>query len=138
MSKGINHSCANVWRAIARAGQWASLGSVVNDWDGVYSAGEVAEHLDTLVQGGFLEVGESHRDGDMYAYTPECHQLPGETLRPVAGRIDFESTVAAPRRNDVMNTVYTPPQQTYRPGAMDYQQCPSLHMGKRHPFRSHA
>lgn len=138
MSKGITHSCANVWRGIARAGRWFNLAAIVKDWDGVYSAVEVSEHLSTLVHGGFLEAGESQRDGDMYAYTPKCLQLPGESLQPVAGVVDFKGTVAAPRRNDVMNSVYTPAPSTARQGAMDYLQCPSLHMGKRHPFRSMA
>lgn len=136
MSKGITHACANVWRAIARSGQWASLGSVVHDWDGIYSSGEVAEHLNTLVHGGFLEVGESRRDGDVYAYTGKCSQLPGETLLPVAGCMDFTGSVAAPRRNDVMNSVYTPDKENHRAGAFDHLQHPSMFLGKRHPTRS--
>ena len=138
MAKGITHSCANIWRGIARAGIWQSLPSVVADWKPVYSEEEVTEHLHTLQRGGFLELGKSHRDGDVYAYTPKCHQLPGETLLPVAGVIDRAGVPAAPRQNDLMRSVYVPEQPSYRPNAMDHERCPSLHMGKRLPFRSAA
>lgn len=136
MSKGITHSCANVWRAIARAGNWASRDSIVHDWSGVYTPAEVDEHLETLVSGGFLELGESKRDGDMFAYTDKCHQLPGETLLPAARDLDFKGSVAEPRRNDVMNSVYRPQTENFRPGAFDHAQCPSMHMGRRHAFGS--
>ena len=141
MAKGITHSCANTWRAIARAGGWHSLQRVAKDWDGIYAESEIRESLETLQRSGFLELGESRRHGGMYAYTAKCHQLPGETLLPVTasdGEPDAVTTVAAPARNDVMNTVYTPPQPIYRAGALDYQACPSLHMGKRRAFRSEA
>jgi len=44
--------------------------------------------------------------------------------------------VAQPRRVSMFGPVYMPPKVALRPGAMDYATVPSLHMGRRHQFRS--
>ncbi len=141
MSKGITHSCANIWRSIARAGKWESHTAICAWWDGIYSEEEVNEHLVTLVMGSFLEEGESLRHGAMFAYTPNCHPLPGESIAAVASTncdTDTASEVVPPAQRNVMDTVYLPPSPNYRPGAQDYLAYPSLHMGKRRAFRSEA
>ncbi|MGE0333197.1 MAG: hypothetical protein AB7P37_21160 [Ramlibacter sp.] len=48
---------------------------------------------------------------------------------------DF-ANVAQPRRMSMFGPVYRPTTTAMRPGAMDYAAVPSLHMGKRHTFRS--
>jgi hypothetical protein len=132
MSKGITYSCANVWRAIARAGGWWSVLRTARDWAGVFSMDEIEEHLVTLKRAGFLEAKQHPREGTVYAYTARCQVLPGETLAPVATATqDGGQAVLEPYRPSVMSSVYRPAPATYRPGAMDHLQCPSLHMGKR-------
>lgn len=141
MAKGITHSCANVWRGVAQAGGWWSVARIASDWDGVYAAEEVAEHVATLKRGGFLQEAESRRHGALYAYTIGCHQLPGETLTPVtaeACHTEDNASIVPPPQHDVMHTFYKPSHPTYRPDAMDHQACPSLHMGKRRAFRGEA
>lgn len=136
MSKGITHSCANVWRAIARAGGWWSVLRTAREWAGVFSMHEITEHLATLKRAGFLEAKEHPREGTVYAYTASCHVLPGECLAPVTSLLQ-EAGQAAPQpfRSGVMTSVYKPSQPVYRPGALDHLECPSLQMGKRTPYR---
>lgn len=141
MAKGITHSCAHVWRHIARAGGWWSVLRVAREWDGVFSMDEIAEHLVTLERGGFLKSTDVRREGTVYGFTAECLPLPGESIRPVTSQPDA-ATAAAPvptaPRPENMTGRYVPPKQVYRPGSMDYAQCPSLHMGQRRAFRSEA
>jgi hypothetical protein len=111
MCKGITHSCANVWRAIARAGGWFCAQRAAKDWEGVYEREEIAGHLNTLNRGGFLEAKHTRREGVVYAYTVACKPLPGETLLPVtpaASDPGYEAQPAAPRRIDLMNSTYEP------------------------------
>ena len=144
MAKGITHSCAHIWRHIARAGGWWSLLRVSREWEGVFSMEEIAEHLVTLSRCGFLAAMEYHREGTVYAYTPQCRQLPGETLVPVTSGVPAAATsvsasvpVSAPKR-DVMTGAYVPPPMpTTRSGALDHARYPSLLQGKR-SFRSNA
>lgn len=46
--------------------------------------------------------------------------------------------LAQPRRVSMFGPVYQPPRAAMRPGAMNYADVPSLHMGQRRPFRSAA
>lgn len=142
MAKGITHSCANIWRSIARAGGWWSALRLVRDWSGIYSLDEVIEHMGTLKRGGFLEAMETRREGTVMAYTTRCTPLPGETLAPVTPSADEPvaiTTVAAERQHDELErSVYTPPQPTYRVDALDHTRCPSLQMGKRRAFQGGA
>lgn len=140
MSKGITHSCANIWRGIARPGGWWSLQRVATDWEGVFCLAEIEEHLATLKRGGFLASGTDHKGGTVYAYTAQCRPLPSEKLLAVTTSWPAAppTPLVPPAQTDVMSGHYTPPRQTFRPGAMDYAQCPSLHMGQRRAFRSAA
>lgn len=136
MSKGITHSCAHVWRGIARAGGWWSVLRTAREWDGVFSIDEVVEHLVTLQRGSFLVAMEYRREGTVYAYTAQCKLLPGESLVPVTTPLqEAVQDVPPSPHHDVMASAYVPPQATYRPGALNHMQCPSLHMGKRTPYR---
>ncbi|MFT4243533.1 MAG: hypothetical protein QM569_14770 [Acidovorax sp.] len=148
MAKGITLSCGHIWRGIARAGGWWSLLRVAREWDGVFGLAEIEEHLTTLARGGFLEATQHQREGTVYAYTTRCHVLPGDGLVPVTPSPSQAApapmvqaapapVVQAPQR-DVMRTFYTPPKPTYRPGALDYERHPSLHMGQRRDYRSEA
>ena len=138
MARGITHSCAHIWRHIARAGGWWSLLRVSREWDGVFSMDEIAEHLVTLKRCGFLASMEYHREGTVYAYTPQCRQLPGETLVAVTAddrapnQTDATSAPAQAPVHEAMTGAYVPPAMTTaRPGALDHIRCPSLLQGKR-------
>lgn len=139
MAKGITHSCAHVWRHIARAGGWWSVLRVAREWDGVFSLDEIGEHLVTLQRGGFLKAIDVRREGTVYAFTADCLPLPGESIRPVTSQpevnVDVDAAAVPPAppapRPENMTGHYVPPKQTYRSGAMDYAQHPSLHMGQR-------
>ncbi len=132
MAKGITHSCAHIWRGIARAGGWWSLLRVAREWDGVFSMDEIAEHLVTLKRGGFLAAMEYHREGTVYAYTPQCRQLPGETLVAVTSDDREIATLMPAPKREVMTGTYVPPSMpTARQGALDHTRYPSLHMGQR-------
>lgn len=142
MAKGITHSCANIWRSVARAGGWWSALRLAREWNGIYSLDEVQEHLITLKRGGFLEAQETRREGTVMAYTIRCTPLPGETLAPVTPSADEPAaitTLAAVRHQDeLMRSVYVPSKQAYRPGAFDHVDCPSLQLGKRRAYHGGA
>lgn len=151
MAKGINHSCAHVWRAIARAGGWWSVQRVTAAWAGVLSLPEIEEHLATLTRCGFLVSMVMRREGTVYAYTHACRPLPGETIlpmtsapteptaNPVGDQAQAEAdNVAQPDRINRMAGNHFPTVPVARQGAMDYARIPSLHMGKRRDFRSEA
>lgn len=139
MAKGITYSCANIWRSIARAGGWWSVLRLAREWDGVFSMDEIADHLATLKRGDFLTSMEHRREGTVYAFTPQCHALPGENLLAVTTSLHQSATVASePSRSDVMTSVYTPPQSSVRPGSMDHMRHPSLHMGQRRAYQGGA
>lgn len=139
MAKGITYTCANIWRSVARPGGWWSVLRLAREWDGVFSMDEIADHLATLKRGGFLVAMENRSEGTVYAYTAQCQALPGETL--IAVTTSTHETVQAalePSRPEVMTSVYTPPQPSYRPGALDHMRHPSLHMGQRRAYQGGA
>lgn len=146
MARGITHSCAHIWRHVARAGGWWSVLRIAREWDGVFSMDEIAEHLVTLQRGGFLAALAQRREGTVYAFTTQCRPLPGETLIAVTAPASASAPDPEPAavalaackapQPDVMRSTYVPPQSTYRQGSQDHTQCPSLHMGKRTPYRS--
>ena len=132
MARGITHSCAHIWRHIARAGGWWSLLRVSREWEGVFSMDEIAEHLATLKRGGFLAAMEYVREGTVYAYTPQCRQLPGETLVAVTSDgQEAARAIPAPKREVMTGTYVPPPMPTARLGALDHTRHPSLLQGKR-------
>lgn len=138
MAKGITYSCANIWRSVARAGGWWSAQRLAREWNGIFDLDEVLEHLVTLKRAGFLEARETRREGTEIAYTTKCKPLPGETLVPVTPSADEPvaiTTVAVERyQAERMRSVYVPSQATYRPGAFDHVNCPSLQLGKRRAY----
>jgi hypothetical protein len=135
MSEGITQDCAMLWRTVAGKGGWWSVLRLTREWAPTFSLADVERHLVTLRKGGFLEAGSLPGHGTVYAYSALCHPLPGAPA-PLAQ--PDQPTVPGPRRPDVMHTTYTPPVPVYRPGALDYQQCPSLHMGRRRDYRGQA
>lgn len=141
MAKGITYSCANIWRSVARAGGWWSVLRLAREWDGVFSMDEIAEHLVTLERSGFLTSMEHCREGTVYAYTPQCLALPGENLLAVttsSHEAAMGKLEAASSRPELMTSVYTPPQPSFRPGSMDHMRHPSLHMGQRRAYQGGA
>lgn len=140
MSKGIDHSCANIWRSVARAGGWWSVLRLTREWAGIYSLDEVGEHLARLKRGGFLESKVLRRDGTVFAFTTSCLPLPGETLVPVtpsANEAALGTTVAQPRQTTTEQAPapYVPPSPSLRLGALDHQRCPSVFMNRRVAFK---
>ena len=147
MARGITHSCAHIWRHIARAGGWWSVLRVAREWDGVFGMAEIEEHLTTLKRSGFLAAMEYRREGTVYAYTPQCRQLPGETLVAVTSAAPVDQTpgcaavtaaaavAAAPQHNAMTGAYVPPPMPTARAGALDHTRYPSLQQGKRNPYR---
>jgi hypothetical protein len=139
MAKGVNHSCLNIWRAIARAGGWHSVLGVTRDWSGIYSLDEVGEYLSTLKRGGFLESMEAPHKGTVFAFTCNCHPLPGESIAPITPPADAKvaETSMAETRDPPQaksSAPYRPPQPNLRAGALDHQSCPSIFMGRRVAF----
>ena len=142
MAKGITHSCAHIWRHIARAGGWWSLLRVAREWDGVFGMAEIEEHLTTLKRGGFLEAIDYRREGTVYAYTAKCLPVPGVSLSLSAvtsAPVDHAPATPVPgppQHNAMTGTYVPPPMPTARAGALDHTRYPSLQQGKRNPYRS--
>lgn len=132
MSKGITKDCAILWRSIVQKGGWWGVLRLTREWAPTYSLAEVEQHLVALRKGGFLEAMQL-REGTVFSFTANCQPLPGETVhRPEP----VEVQTPTPRRPETMAGRHVPPQGTYRSGSLDFAQHPSLHMGKRLPYRS--
>ena len=89
--------------------------------------------------GGLLTTGIASLGHSSHAaYTPQCRQLPGETLVAVTSDSqEAAKRIPTPKR-EVMTGTYVPPSMpTARLGALDHTRHPSLLQGKR-SYRSTA
>lgn len=126
MSKGIDADCTAIWKFLRSRSTWWTAQRLTWHWAPTFSLEEVEQHLQTLLQGGFVQCM-----GTSFAVTATCQALPGLEQAQGAEAPHF----VAPRRNDVMNSTWRPaPAQPARAGAQDHARCPSLRAGQRVGF----
>jgi hypothetical protein len=107
----------------------------------------VSRALHYLQQQGRVRRDGKARGQTTWVAVPEAKQMqsmpPGRQarapMRLAEAKAVADGPVVPPRRINVMEGFYEPkPFTPARPGAMQYAQVPSLHMGHRRTFRSEA
>jgi hypothetical protein len=107
MGNAINLECRALWLMLCRDGGWWTVNSLVRHWHPTFTDFEVAEMLQALENGHFVECRAQFTQGLTYCVTSDCASLPGinrPAIRPLFPHVSPQNQT----RNHPRSTHATP------------------------------